>query len=364
MVKICLKSEIGNGHQKMKTQQLKDVARKLVADSKGLLAMDESLPTIKKRFEKAGIPDTEESRRSYRELILTIPGLGEAISGVILFDETIRQKTKDGTPFIEVINESGIIPGIKVDKGTVELAGFQNEKITEGLDGLKERLEEYRQMGALFAKWRAVFSIGENTPSLGCIEANSYVLARYAALCQEMDLVPIVEPEVLMEGSHSLERCEEVTNEVLSQVFQKLRLMRVMPEGMLLKPAMVLPGKDAPQQDPVNRVAEATVNCLMRTVPPAVPGIVFLSGGQPPELASARLNAMNLRFRGIAPWAISFSYARAIHQPAMDVWRGKEENVYTAQKALLHRALCNKSARSGEYRESMEEVGQRGQIKN
>jgi len=343
----------------MKTQQLKDVARKLVADNKGLLAMDESLPTIRKRFEKAGIPDTEETRRSYRELILTIPGLAEAISGVILFDETIRQKTKDGTPFIEVLNNAGIIPGIKVDKGIVDMSGFPGEKITEGLDGLHYRLEEYSKMGALFAKWRAVFSIGENIPSQGCIEANAFILARYAALCQEADIVPIVEPEVLIEGSHSLERCAEVNREVLDQVFRKLHLMRVTLEGMLLKPAMVLPGAGYSQQETDNRIAEATVNCMMEVVPPAVPGIVFLSGGQPPELASARLNAMNLRFGERVPWALSFSYARAIHQPAMDIWKGKEENVYAAQKALLHRTLCNKAARGGEYKESMEEIKQK-----
>ncbi len=342
----------------MKTQQLKDVARKLVADTKGLLAMDESLPTIGKRFEKAGIPDTEETRRSYRELILTTLGLGEPISGVILFDETIRQKTKTGTSFIEVINEAGIIPGIKVDKGTVDLAGFAGEKITEGLDGLTERLHEYSQMGSLFAKWRAVFNVGENIPSQGCIEANAFVLARYAALCQEAGLVPIVEPEVLLEGSHSLKRCAEVTEEVLHQVFRQLHLMRVIPEGMLLKPSMVLPGKDSPQQESDDKIAEATVNCLMHTVPAAIPGIVFLSGGQSPELASARLNRMNLRYRNTVPWALSFSYARAIHQPAMDIWKGKEENVSRAQKTLLHRALCNKSARSGEYKQSMEEMKQ------
>lgn len=338
----------------MKTQQLKDVARKLVADSKGLLAMDESLPTIKKRFEKTGIEDTEENRRAYRELILTIPGLGEAISGVILFDETIRQKKKDGTSFITLIHNSGIIPGIKVDKGAKDMAGFPGEKITEGLDGLRDRLQEYSEMGALFAKWRAVITIGEHIPSLGCIEANALALARYAVLCQEVGLVPIVEPEVLMDGSHTLERCAEVTGEVLHQVFNKLHLMRVMLEGMLLKPNMVLSGKDCPNQESDEKIAETTVNCLMRAVPPAVPGIVFLSGGQPDKEASARLNVMNRIYEGSLPWALSFSYARAIHQIAMDTWKGKAENVKEAQKALLHRALCNKAARAGEYKSSME----------
>ena len=281
--------------------------------------------------------------------------MGEAISGVILFDETIRQKKKDGTSFIKIIQDSGILPGIKVDLGAKDLAGFPEEKITEGLDGLRNRLEEYRDMGALFAKWRAVITIGEKIPSPACLEANALALARYAALCQEVGLVPIVEPEVVMDGNHTLERCSEVTDKALHFVFNKLHLMKVLLDGMLLKPNMVLPGKDCPTQESDEKIAEATVNCLMKVVPPAVPGIVFLSGGQPDHDASARLNAMNQMHEGKLPWALSFSYARAIHQVAMDTWKGKEENVKEAQKALLHRALCNKAARSGEYQSSMEQ---------
>jgi fructose-bisphosphate aldolase class I len=321
--------------------------------------MDESLPTIKKRFEKAGIEDTEENRRAYRELILTTSELSEAISGVILFDETIRQSKKDGTPFLNIVHGAGILPGIKVDKGAKDMAGFPGEKITEGLDGLRERLKEYFEMGALFAKWRAVITIGEHIPGRACIEANALALARYAALCQEVGLVPIVEPEVIMDGNHSIERCAEVTTEVLFQVFDKLHLMRIVLEGMLLKPNMVLPGKDSPKKESDEKIAETTVECLLQSVPPAVPGIVFLSGGQPDKAASSRLNAMNHLYEGSLPWALSFSYARAIHQVAMDTWKGKEENIKEAQRALLHRALCNKSARAGEYKESMEQVRQR-----
>ena len=341
----------------MNAQKVIATAQSMVADGKGLLAMDESTPTCNKRFEKEGIPQTEEARRSYRELILTTPGLGEFISGLILYDETIRQSKKDGTPFVKVIIDAGIIPGIKVDTGAKDLAGHPGEKITEGLDGLRGRLAEYAQMGARFAKWRAVITIAEGIPSRGCIEANAHTLARYAVLCQEAGLVPIVEPEVLMEGEHSLERCLEVTMEVLRTVFSQLIAQRVALEGMILKPNMVLPGKDCFRQDRVEEVADATVTCLLRTVPAAVPGIAFLSGGQPSELASARLNAMNLRFKTRMPWALTFSFARAIQQPALEIWKGQQANTAEAQQALYHRARCNRAARRGTYDAAMEMDG-------
>jgi fructose-bisphosphate aldolase class I len=326
----------------------------MVADDKGLLAMDESNPTCNKRFAKLGIPQTVEARRAYRELIVTTPALGECLSGVILYDETIRQQKKDGTPFIKVIIEAGIIPGIKVDTGAKDMAGHPGEKITEGLDGLRARLRDYFQMGARFAKWRAVIAIGDGIPSRGCLEANAQALARYAALCQEAGLVPVVEPEVLMDGEHALERCREVTEEVLQTVFNQLSIQRVMLEGMILKPNMVLPGLTCPKQEAVDEVADVTVKCLLRAVPPAVPGIAFLSGGQSGELASARLNAMNVRFKSRLPWALAFSFARAIQQPALEAWQGKEANVKAAQQALAHRARCNRAARRGEYSAAME----------
>jgi fructose-bisphosphate aldolase class I len=340
----------------METQNLIKTAQALVANDKGILAMDESSPTIKKRFDQYGIPQTEESRRSYRELIITTPGLGEFISGVILFDETIRQQKKDGTPFVKVITDAGIIPGIKVDAGAKDMSGHPGEKMTEGLDGLRDRLAEYAQMGARFAKWRAVITIGEGIPSRSCIEANAHALARYAALCQEAGLVPIVEPEVLMDGGHTLERCFEVTEEVLRTVFHHLYNQGVLLEGMLLKPNMVVPGLTCTKQETVDEVADATVKCLKRAVPAAVPGIMFLSGGQSSELASARLNAMNERFKGKLPWDLSFSYGRAIQQPALEIWKGDEANVAAAQQALLHRSRCNHVARRGEYNEAMEKI--------
>jgi fructose-bisphosphate aldolase class I len=336
----------------MNVQKLIDTAKMLVASDKGLLAMDESSPTCNKRFAKLGIPQTEEYRRAYRELLITTPGLGKFISGVILYDETIHQQKKDGTPFVQVITDAGIIPGIKVDIGARDMAGHPGETITEGLDGLRDRLQEYAQIGARFAKWRAVLSIGADIPSQGCIEANAQTLARYAALCQEAGLVPMVEPEVLMAGDHTLEQCGEVTAKVLQMVFQQLYSQRVMPEGMILKPNMVLPGLTSHQQASVEEVADATVQCLLRSVPAAVPGIAFLSGGQSGELASARLNAMNLRFR--SPWALTFSFGRALQQPALDLWHGKESNILAAQQALLHRAKCNSAARQGEYKTAME----------
>ncbi len=338
----------------MNSQKLIDTAKALVAGDKGLLAMDESNPTCNKRFARLGIPQTEEARRAYRELIVTTPNLGASISGAILYDETIRQKKKDGTPFLKVITDAGIIPGIKVDTGAKALADHPGEKITEGLDGLRDRLAEYVQMGARFAKWRAVIAIGDDIPSRGCIEANASALARYGALCQEAGLVPIVEPEVLMNGDHTLDRSCKVTEEVLRTVFNQLYTQRVMLEGMLLKPNMVLPGLTSPKQEAVDVVADATVRCFLHTVPAAVPGIAFLSGGQSGELASARLNAMNIRFRSRVPWALAFSFARAIQQPALEIWRGEDANVVAAQNALYHRAACDRAARRGEYDAAME----------
>jgi fructose-bisphosphate aldolase class I len=338
----------------MNAQELIDTAKRLVADDKGLLAMDESNPTCNKRFARLGIPLTVEARRTYRELIITTPGLGECISGVILYDETIRQQKKDGTPFIKAITDAGIIPGIKVDSGAKDMAGHPGEKITEGLDGLRDRLAEYSHMGARFAKWRAVIAVGEGIPSRGCIEANAQALARYAAFCQEAGLVPVVEPEVLMDGEHTLERCGEVTEEVLRTVFDHLYTQGVMLEGMLLKPNMVLSGLACPKQATLDEVADATLRCLLRSVPAAVPGVAFLSGGQSAELASARLNAMNARFKSRLPWALAFSFALAIQQPALEIWQGKEANILAAQQALLHRARCSRSARRGEYSAAME----------
>lgn len=334
--------------------QLSETAAALVAGDRGLLAMDESNPTCNKRFAAAGIPQTEDRRRGYRELIVTAPGLAESISGAILYDETIHQKTSNGIPFVEALVDAGIVPGIKVDRSTVELAAHVGERITEGLDGLRQRLTEYAQMGARFAKWRAVITIGDGIPTRGCIEANAVALACYAALCQEAGLVPVVEPEVLMEGPHSLQQCDEVTEEVLRLVFRQLYLQKVVLEGMLLKPNMVLPGSDCPRQESVEQVADATVNCLLRSVPAAVQGIAFLSGGQPAELASARLNAMNVRFASHRPWALTFSYSRAVQQPALEIWSGEDANVKAAQEALLHRVNCNRAARRGEYTTAME----------
>ena len=338
----------------MNSTELMKTAAALVADGKGLLAMDESNPTCNKRFAKLGIPLTEEARRTFREWILTAPGLGDSISGAILYDETIHQKKKDGTPFVKAAIEAGIIPGIKVDAGATDLAAHPGEKITEGLDGLRERLAGYAKLGARFAKWRAVITIGNGIPSRGCLRANAHVLARYAALCQEAGLVPIVEPEVLMDGDHTLERCRITTEEVLHTVFDELVGQRVLLEGMLLKPNMVLPGLACPKQETVDEVADATVNTLLRTVPAAVPGVVFLSGGQPAELASARLNAMNVRFKSRLPWALTFSYSRAIQQPALELWHGVEANVAAAQKALVFRAKLNRAARRGEYTAALE----------
>lgn len=338
----------------MTRPSLIDTARALVADDKGLLAMDESTPTCNKRFAALGIPQTVEARRAYRELLVTTPNLGECISGAILYDETIRQQTSNGVPMLRVLEDAGIIPGIKVDAGAKALAGHPGEKVTEGLDDLRDRLAEYAGMGARFAKWRAVIAIGAGLPSRSCIEANAHALARYAALCQEAGLVPIVEPEVLMTDDHTLERCREYTTETLHNVFIQLNRQGVLLEGLILKPNMVVPGLDCGTQASVEEVADATVHCFLETVPAAVPAIAFLSGGQSAELASARLNAMNVRFKARAPWALAFSFARAIQQPALETWRGDAANVEAAQRALLHRARCNRAARRGEYTSAME----------
>ncbi len=340
----------------MSTQALRDTAKKLFAGDKGLLAMDESISTCNSRFATLGIPQTEDARRAYRDLIVTTPQLNQCISGAILCDETLRQRRKDGTSFVRVLTDAGIVPGIKVDAGAKALAGHPHEKITEGLDGLRERLAEYFQIGARFAKWRAVIVIGDGIPSRGCIEANAQTLARYAALSQEAGIVPIVEPEVLMDGAHTLARCSAVTEQVLRAVFEQLFIQRVMLEGMVLKPNMVLPGLECPFQESVNVVADATVNCLLRGVPAAVPGIAFLSGGQSSGLASARLNAMNVSIKSRLPWALAFSYARAIQQPALELWKGDDAQVGAAQRALYHRARCNCAARRGEYSSAMEQT--------
>src|SRR3989338_7816428 len=310
--------------------ELESVARSLVPKGKGILAADESAGTIKRRFEGIKLESTEENRCAYREMLFTTQGVEEFISGVILFDETVRQKVKDSRSFPEVLSQKGIIPGIKVDKGTIDLPGFPGEKVTECLDGLRNRLSEYRDLSARFAKWRAVIAIGEGIPTRGCIEANAHALARYAALCQEAGLVPIVEPEVRIDGDHTIERCEEVEEATLKCVFSELLEHRVAFEGMLLKPSMVLSGKECPKQASVEEVATATIRCLRRVVPAAVPGIVFLSGGQSAERAPEHLNAMNAM--GSHPWEVSFSYARALQDPALKAWKGEVANVPVAQK--------------------------------
>lgn len=338
----------------MTAHALLDTARALVAAGKGLLAMDESTPTCNRRFAALGIAQDEETRRAYRELLITTPGLGDCISGAILYDETFRQRRRDGTPFVALLVQAGILPGIKVDAGLTDLAGHPGEKATEGLDGLAGRLDGYARGGARFAKWRAVFTVGEQLPSAACAAANAQALARYAAACQEAGLVPVVEPEVLLDGAHPLERCAEVTEEVLVAVFHALRVQRVALEGLVLKPSMVLPGAACPAQPGVDEIADATVTCLRRAVPAAVPGVAFLSGGQPAALASARLSAMNARFRGRLPWTLTFSFARALQQPALEAWRGAEAQVPAAQRALAHRARCNRAACRGEYRAELE----------
>ncbi len=332
----------------MEQHTLEQTAEALVAAGKGILAADESSGTIKKRFDTIAVESTEDNRRDYRELLFRAPGVGDYISGVILFDETIRQKGADGTPLVKVIEQAGIIPGIKVDKGAKPLAGQPGEKVTEGLDGLRERLAEYHELGARFAKWRAVYQIGEDTPGATCITANGHALARYAALVQEAGMVPIVEPEVLMDGDHDIEICGQVTEEVLLNVFSELSLHDVLLEGMLLKCNMVLSGSTCPDQAGVEEVAAQTLTCLRRTVPAAVPGIVFLSGGQSDEHATLHLNAMNKQAPD-APWRLSFSYGRALQAAPLKAWGGKPANVNAAQSALFERAKANGDAAQGRY---------------
>jgi fructose-bisphosphate aldolase class I len=336
----------------MNPAELARIAKAMVVKNKGILAADESTATIKKRFDSIKLESTEELRRSYRELLFTAPGAAESISGVILYDETIRQKTRDGTPFPTYLAQHGMIPGIKVDLGAKPLAGFPGETITEGLDGLRERLVEYGKLGARFAKWRAVIDIGEAIPSSFAIDANAHALARYAALCQEQEIVPIVEPEVLMDGAHSIERCEHVTDAVLQAVFGQLAQHRVYLEGMVLKPNMVISGKKARDRASPEQVAEATVRCLKRHVPPAVPGIAFLSGGQSPTEATLHLSLINQH--GPLPWALTFSYGRALQDTALKAWGGASGNVSAGQQEFAKRAKLNGLATTGRYNAAVE----------
>jgi fructose-bisphosphate aldolase class I len=336
----------------MAEETLEATARALVAPGKGILAADESTGTIEKRLKSIEVESTEENRRAYREMLFTTAGIGDHISGVILFDETIRQSTRDGVPFTKVLADAGVIPGIKVDTGAKPLAGAEGEKVTEGLDGLRERLMEYRELGAKFTKWRAVIDIGENRPSAYCIHVNAHALARYAALSQEAGLVPIVEPEVLMDGPHPIDRCYEVTEATLEAVFNELFSQRVVYERMLLKPNMVISGNECSDQAGPEQVAKATIRCFRSVVPAAVPGIVFLSGGQSDEQATANLNAINAG--GPHPWQLSFSYGRALQAPSLKAWRGDEANIQAGQDALAHRARLNGAARDGSYTPEME----------
>jgi fructose-bisphosphate aldolase class I len=335
------------------TKELNQVARALVAPGKGILAADESTGSIKKRLESIGVESTEETRRAYRDVLFTTKGIGEFISGVIMFDETIRQSTKDGASFVKVLQNEGVIPGIKVDTGAKPLAKSPNETVTEGLDGLRERLIEYRELGAKFTKWRAVIDIaGDEIPTRYCLNVNAHALARYASLCQDEGLVPIVEPEVLMDGDHTIERCDQVTRETLSVVFAELEAQRVDFAGMLLKPNMVVAGKKSSKQMDHRKIAEMTVAALKASVPEAVPGVVFLSGGMSDEDATARLNEMNKL--GPHPWELSFSYGRALQAPTLKAWKGDPANVDAGQRAFYHRAKMNSLARSGKYSDDME----------
>jgi fructose-bisphosphate aldolase class I len=336
----------------MTTADIEATAMALVADGKGILAADETPGTLTKRFDVLRIPSTPEMRREYREMLFTAPGMARYISGVILQDETIRQKSSTGMPLADLVAKQGVIPGIKVDAGAKPLAGTQ-ENITEGLDGLRDRLKEYRQMGARFAKWRAVIRIGDAIPSRTCVLANVHALARYAALCQEQGLVPIVEPEVLMDGSHTIARCEDVTGAVLHATFDELLEQHVSLEGMLLKPNMVIAGKECPKQASVDDVATSTLRCLRRRAPAAVPGIVFLSGGQDHITATVHLNAIN-QFQGVKPWKLSFSYGRALQDEALRAWDAKSENVDAGRQAFIHRAECVNAAAFGNYSKDME----------
>lgn len=336
----------------MSQAKLEQTAQAMVAKGKGILAADESMGTIKRRFDSIKIESNEKNRQAYRDMLFTTQGLEQAISGVILFDETIRTAALNGTPFPKLLAAKGILPGIKVDKGPVDIPAFPGETVTEGLDGLRSRVKEYVELGAKFAKWRAVITIGDGLPTPMCIEANAHALARYASLCQEGGLVPIVEPEVLLDGTHTVERCQEVTEATLKVVFSALVDQRVHLEGMILKPSMVVSGKDCRSQAGVEEVAQRTIRCLKRTVPAAVPGIAFLSGGQSAERATEHLNAMNQM--GPHPWEVSFSYARALQDPALKAWKGDAANVAAAQKIFYHRAKCNSAARSGQYNKTME----------
>ena len=336
----------------MDLNELTAVADDMVANGKGILAADESSPTIKKRFDTIDTESTEESRRRYREMLFTTAGMADYIGGVILFDETIRQSTTDGVPFAKYLDDLGVVPGIKVDKGAKDLAGFPGEKVTEGLDGLRERFAEYRELGAKFAKWRAVINIGNGMPTDFCLSANAHALARYAALSQEAGIVPIVEPEVIMDGGHSIERCEEVSNAALDVVFAELQAHRVVLEGIVLKPNMVISGTEVSDRAGPREVAEATLRCLKAYVPGKVPGIAFLSGGQTAEEATEHLGLMNQM--GDLPWELSFSYGRALQAPALDAWRGAESNFAAGQQALIKRARLNSLAHLGQYEVAME----------
>ena len=337
------------------SQELEATARAMVAPGKGILAADESHGTIKKRFDALGIDNNETNRRDYREALFRTAGMADFVSGVILFDETIHQKAADGTLLVDLLKRDGVIPGIKVDTGAKDMAGLPGEKVTEGLDGLRERCAGYYKAGARFAKWRAVITIGNGIPSIGCIEANSHALARYAAICQENGLVPIVEPEVLMDGEHEIDTCYAATEATLRSLFRHLYEQRVVLEQTILKASMVLSGKDATRHARVTEVAEKTVRCLQSAVPAAVPGIVFLSGGQSAELATAHLNAMNAMGRNL-PWKLSFSYGRALQDPALKAWAGKASNVAAAQKALYHRSHMNSLACTGNWKETLEQA--------
>ena len=337
----------------MSAQELEQTAKAMVASGKGILAIDESFPTIKKRFDSINIESTEENRRAYRDLLITNPGGSDFISGMILFDETIRQSTADGTPFTKALIDQGIMPGIKVDAGAKDLAGHPGEKVTEGLDGLRDRLAEYKSLGAKFAKWRAVITIGDGIPTRGCIEANAHALARYAALCQEAGIVPMVEPEVLMDADNTIDTCFDVTSETLVTVFNELHRQNVTMEHTILKTNMVVSGKQCPTQAGVQEVADKTVQCLLNSVPASIPGIVFLSGGQASATATAHLNAMNASYKNL-PWPLSFSYGRALQEDCLKTWAGSESNVDAARKVLLHREKCNSLACSGDYSESLE----------
>jgi fructose-bisphosphate aldolase, class I len=339
----------------MDLRRLETTAEELVAPGKGILAADESHGTIGKRFAALDIDSTETTRRDYRQMLFSTPGIGEHLSGVILFDETVRQETSGGGKMTELLEEAGVIPGIKVDKSTTDLPLSPGEKVTQGLDGLRERLEEYVEMGARFTKWRAVITIGDGIPTRACVEANAHALARYAAHSQEAGLVPIVEPEVLIDGDHSIEECYEASLWTLNRTFAHIYEQNVELSGMLLKPNMVISGKDASKQSGVEEVANMTVECLLRSVPAAVPGIVFLSGGQSDLQATAHLNAMNSMYDGL-PWELSFSYARALQERPMEAWGGDNSNIDAAQRAFAHRLKMNGAARSGSYSESMEEA--------